>query len=59
MVKKMNTKKKKDLIKLYVDAWWCRTLSMVDLDHDDKWYPRSIEKVWKHGVKRDLKKLLK
>ncbi len=48
---------KKRLIDLYVDAWWCRTLSMVDLDHDDKWYPRISEKRWKLSVKRDLDKL--
>ena len=50
---------KKDWIKLFIDAWWCRTLSMIDLDHGDKWYPRMSEKNWKASVRKEVKRLLK
>ena len=49
---------KKVRIDVFIDAWWNRTLKMVDLDRKDyKIIPSPTEKQWKASVKRDLLKV--
>ena len=56
----MKTKKVSgwELIDKYINAWYCRTLPMIDLDNGGKRIPPPSEKEWVAGVRKDLNKLL-
>ena len=49
--------KTKPLSEVMIEAWWRRTLPVVDLD-TGKETPSPTMKEWKKGVKKDIKSLL-
>lgn len=55
---KKKTKELGKRVKLFIEAWYIRTLECIDMDNGDRVIPPPTKKEWELGVKKDLNKLL-